>query len=136
MAAKKANSDHWFYSKSPAAQKAYIAAHPNSIYAKKATPKGKTRTKKEATDARREWKADRKKHKEVVKGRAPKPKRTKEELAEHMAAAVERRREFKASRRANPRPKVRGAKARLQKQLDAAAGKTSKKPSKVKRAEK
>lgn len=30
------SSDHWFYKKSPAAQKAYIAAHPNSIFAKKA----------------------------------------------------------------------------------------------------
>ena len=29
-----ATKDHWFHSKSPAAQKAYIAAHPNSIYAK------------------------------------------------------------------------------------------------------
>lgn len=27
---------HWFHSKSPAAKKAYIAAHPNSIYAKQA----------------------------------------------------------------------------------------------------
>lgn len=25
---------HWFHSKTPAAKKAYIAAHPNSIYAK------------------------------------------------------------------------------------------------------
>lgn len=27
---------HWFHSKSPAAKKAYIAAHPKSIYAKEA----------------------------------------------------------------------------------------------------
>nr|DAF93775.1 MAG TPA: hypothetical protein [Myoviridae sp. ctshb19] len=31
-----ADKNHWFHSKSPAAQKAYIAAHPNSIYAKQA----------------------------------------------------------------------------------------------------
>lgn len=35
MTPKRTNTDHWFYSKSPAAQKAYIAAHPNSVYAKK-----------------------------------------------------------------------------------------------------
>lgn len=28
--------EHWFHSKSPAAKKAYIAAHPNSVYAKAA----------------------------------------------------------------------------------------------------
>lgn len=31
-----AKENHWFYSKSPAAQKAYIASHPNSVYAKNA----------------------------------------------------------------------------------------------------
>lgn len=31
-----ASTNHWFHKKSPAAKKAYIAAHPNSIYAKSA----------------------------------------------------------------------------------------------------
>lgn len=39
--AKKKEAAHWFHSKSPAAQKAYIAAHPNSIYAKKGATKAK-----------------------------------------------------------------------------------------------
>lgn len=37
--AKTSKERHWFYSKSPAQRKEYIAKHPNSIYAKKAAGK-------------------------------------------------------------------------------------------------
>lgn len=39
-------SAHWFHSKTPAAQKAYIAAHPNSIYAKQAAQKSANMAKR------------------------------------------------------------------------------------------
>lgn len=44
---------HWFHSKSPAAKKAYIAAHPKSIYAKeaKAARGDKQRAKTAKTDS-------------------------------------------------------------------------------------
>lgn len=51
---------HWFHSKSPAAQRAYIASHPNSIYAKNAragkvrrSPADYTKEEREAIRNRR-----------------------------------------------------------------------------------
>eukprot|EP01110_Echinostelium_bisporum_P001050 TRINITY_DN12554_c0_g1_i1.p2 TRINITY_DN12554_c0_g1~~TRINITY_DN12554_c0_g1_i1.p2 ORF type:complete len:143 (-),score=20.34 TRINITY_DN12554_c0_g1_i1:29-457(-) len=58
---------NWFYKKSPEAQKAYIAAHPNSIYAKAAPRGGKfakvshndsIKARRAARDARQNAKPD------------------------------------------------------------------------------
>lgn len=74
---------HWFHSKSPAAQKAYIAAHPKSIYAKQAkVARGDKQRAKTAT-------ANRAAHNAVIKERMERRAAHRAHL-EEKAARVER----------------------------------------------
>lgn len=68
----------WFHKKSPAAQKAYIAKHPNSIYAKQAKKAGATKAQTKAAghavDEKAAAVAERKALKKVHASRAKEPK--------------------------------------------------------------
>ena len=68
----------WFHKKSPAAQKAYIAKHPNSIYAKQAkkagASKAQTKEARPEVDEKAEAAAERKALKKVLASRKKEPK--------------------------------------------------------------
>lgn len=70
LRAKMAAKKHWFHGKSPEAKKAYIAAHPNSIYAKQVKPVMSKRNPMRLTTEQRESLRTRRAEEERERARA------------------------------------------------------------------
>lgn len=110
LRAKMAAKNHWFHGKSPAAKKAYIAAHPNSIYAKQA--------KVERGDAQRSKTAEKDKsaHNENIKQRrieATRKRREEEQKVRERQERLAKKREKLKAEKKRTKPNAAPSRSRV-----------------------